>query len=87
MERWGAKDMISAAFTGFKALPAPDGAEAISRFEKQFEGLSSVQMETLFKRLAKIHHPDVGGNADDFRAMSEAYENCSREAAFEKACR
>jgi hypothetical protein len=31
LDRWGAKDMVDAAFMGFKALPAPDGSPMIGR--------------------------------------------------------
>lgn len=36
---------------------------------------SSVQrIKTAFKRLAKVHHPDVGGKTEDFRRLAEAHE-------------
>ncbi len=36
---------------------------------------SSIQrIKTAFKRMAKVHHPDVGGRAEDFRRLAEAHQ-------------
>jgi len=33
-----------------------------------------------FRALAKIHHPDVGGNPDAFKLLQEAYDNVCQNA-------
>jgi hypothetical protein len=38
-------------------------------------GASIAQIKTAYRRLSKIHHPDMlGGDADRFRKLTEAYE-------------
>lgn len=72
MERWGAKHMIKAMFTGFKELPpAGDhwwkvlGVEATA---------SEAMVRESYRCLVKKHHPDAGGNADEFRRVQVAFE-------------
>lgn len=82
MERWGAKHMIRAMFTGFKALPAPSkspwwdvmGIEASSP-------LSAI--ETRYKDLAKVRHPDCGGSHEAFVELQNAFNEgiAQRKAA------
>lgn len=36
-------------------------------------GCSEVAAKAAFRRLAKLHHPDVGGDAEKFKKVSEAY--------------
>lgn len=35
---------------------------------------SKVDIRNAFRALSKVHHPDYGGNADDFRRLREAYD-------------
>lgn len=35
---------------------------------------SKRQIKGAYRRLAREHHPDAGGNADDFRRIQEAYD-------------
>ncbi len=63
LERWGAKEMVNAAFTGFKALPESGIANTpywevlgIDRNSNLFDA------EDQYKRLAFINHPDKGGD-------------------------
>jgi len=32
------------------------------------------KVKSAFKRMAKVHHPDMGGNADDFRRLADAHK-------------
>lgn len=72
MERWGAKHMIKAMFTGFKQLPAGDTewwkVLGVSPRATQEE------VRTAYRALAKTHHPDAGGNPDEFHRIQSAYE-------------
>lgn len=79
LERWGAKEMVNAAFRGFKALPAASGEPLI--LQSQWFEILEVQptasievIEASFKRLARIHHPDAGGDPQEFMKIREAYE-------------
>lgn len=42
---------------------------------------SQVEIERLYKRLAKRHHPDRGGSAEKMKAVNEAYRVLGNEAA------
>lgn len=77
LERWGAKDMVKAAFSGFKALPSPD---MITPMVPQY--FQSVEDENhlreRYKRLAKELHPDKGGDAVEFSEMKRQYDQVKR---------
>lgn len=72
MERWGAKHMIKAMFSGFKALPAGDSAWWVQLGVDQ--GATKEQIKEAYRALCKVHHPDVGGNPDQFLKVQKAYE-------------
>lgn len=36
------------------------------------------EIETAYRRKAKIHHPDLGGDADAMRTLNEAYSQLKR---------
>lgn len=76
IERWGAKNMIKAAFTGFVALPAP----ASRRHWKEVLGAVDAQeVETRYRLLRSKHHPDKGGKAERFNEVQIAYEQARVE--------
>jgi hypothetical protein len=77
MERWGAKHMIKAMFSGFKALPQSTDGDwwtvlGVSR------GSSPELVKAAYRELVKRHHPDAGGNAETFRRVQAAYEQFER---------
>lgn len=73
IERWGAKNMVDAAFRGFEALP--DFSEGKKITQRYFDDcVDADQIKGRYIRLAKTLHPDSGGNAEDFQAMKEQYE-------------
>lgn len=43
------------------------------------EDVSQDELERLYKRLARQHHPDRGGDAEDMKAINEAYRVLSNE--------
>lgn len=70
-------------YTGFTALPAGRAMGAAMTFEgarlilagyRNADDPPTVPAETLYKRAAKATHPDVGGDAEEFRRIREAYE-------------
>ncbi len=77
LERWGAGERVRAAFRGFAALPAsgtsggPNGpwwsVLAVA------PDASPTEIDTAYRRLAREHHPDAGGDAERFRAIAEAH--------------
>lgn len=50
---------------------------------------TSREVAAAFRRLARLHHPDVGGSADEFAALEEAYRvlrDPASRAAYDAAC-
>lgn len=70
IERWGAKHMVKAAFTGFAALPAP--GQTTGRSWREVIGAAQgdmlEQVKAKYRKRSAECHPDRGGSQD---AMSE----------------
>lgn len=73
IERHGGAEILNRAFTGFTALPAPGGTAHWRDI------LDPADPEGSYRRLRGIHHPDRGGDADEFRAVQHAYEAWQQE--------
>lgn len=73
LERWGAKEIVAAAFQGFQALPASTEGAAWWRVLEVSPDASEVEVEQAYRRLAQLRHPDKGGTADEFMVLKEAY--------------
>lgn len=74
IERWGASDMMERAFTGFLRLPAPGNDRnwrAVLGFANT-DRPTIVEMEYEFRKLARVHHPDRGGDQDRFAQLQRA---------------
>jgi DnaJ-domain-containing protein 1 len=72
LERWGAKEMVDAAFAGFKALPASiELSEHMKRtWHDVLEVLPTASPEVIkgaYKRLAGKYHPDNPTSGDEYR--------------------
>jgi len=81
IERWGASDMLERAFTGFEALPSPDNAGG-ARWQDVLQVGNTYtldEVERNFKLLAKEHHPDNDGNADQFDLLVKARDQARQE--------
>lgn len=69
LERWGAKEMVNAAFRGFLAIPEKAGGI------DYFAGLNTrEEVVATFRALAKEKHPDVGGDETEFSNLQEQYK-------------
>lgn len=79
IERWGASDMLERAFSGFQSLPAPLVIETWWSVLGVKATASAQECREARTRLARKHHPDVGGSAPMMakinRAFDEALEN------------
>lgn len=73
IERHGGAEILDRAFTGFTALPAPGGTAHWRDI------LDPADPEGSYRRLRGQHHPDRGGDADEFRAVQHAYEAYQQE--------
>jgi hypothetical protein len=78
IERWGASDMMERAFTGFKALPQQ--ATQAWREVLGIEGAATLELvESRFRTLVKVHHPDQGGDRNKFEEITQAREAARME--------
>lgn len=76
MERWGAKHMIAAMFSGFKALPAKTSGLDPWQTLGISETAGEVEITAAFRSKSKILHPDipVTGNAEKWAELREAHD-------------
>ena len=44
------------------------------KMEELFSEGHVAKIKTAYKRMAKIHHPDMGGDAEKFKKLSEAHQ-------------
>ena len=75
IERWGAKHMIKAAFTGFAALPAP-GNTTGRGWRELLEVPADCTLEqakTNYRKLSSVRHPDRGGSTDAMAELNWAW--------------
>jgi hypothetical protein len=78
LERWGAKEMVNAAFRGFKALPESiilneHTARAWWEVLEVSQEASREVIKAAYKaRLLKVH-PDQGGSQWDFEELQKAW--------------
>jgi hypothetical protein len=80
IERWGAKEMVNAAFRGFKALPASFEMPA-GRIHRDWWTVLGVdryanvlEVKSAYREAIKLHHPDAGGKEEDLKEIRQAYE-------------
>jgi DnaJ-domain-containing protein 1 len=79
IERWGAKEMVNAAFRGFKALPETIimGEHTSRAWWEVLQVSQTADMDVIdaaYKRLLHKAHPDKGGSDFAFRELQEAYK-------------
>lgn len=88
LERWGAGDVVTRAFAGFAALPAPEPVETLPRWVSALEMPASTYADLIgddnglaaLLSLARVHHrqlirerhPDHGGTHDAAVRLNQA---------------
>jgi len=83
IERHGGAQILDRAFTGFEALPAP-GQTAAPGW-REVLGFPALTIPTMamvdeaYRRLAATHHPDKGGDASKFHAITMARQQARQE--------
>lgn len=80
--RHGTLALVRATFSGFVALPAPEGKHwrEILALPKDAPATKD-GIEQAFKRLAQERHPDKGGSADQMAELNNARDTGLREVA------
>lgn len=74
MERWGAKHMIEAMFTGFKRLEAKTGGISWWEVLGVPSTATASQITEAYRDKARICHPDKGGSHEAMTNLNAAYE-------------
>lgn len=82
MERWGAKHMIAAMFTGFKALPNPEGKRPWYVVLNVAKDSNPDMILNAWRNAVKATHPDTGGDPSKFREVQTAMEDARKEMNF-----
>ena len=79
IERHGGAEILDRAFTGFAALPNPAGAGHWTSILDVPPAASADDVNAQYRRLRSLHHPDRGGNADQFGQIQRAFEQAQAE--------
>ena len=78
IERWGAKEMVNAAFRGFKALPQSIVTAPPHRPWNVVLGVNSdtdaPTVKQAYRSAQALTHPDAGGSAAAFQEVQQAYK-------------
>lgn len=79
LDRWGAKEMVNAAFRGFKALPesvivTPYTARAWHEVLQVTSDADWDIVDAAYKRMLHKTHPDKGGTTETFQEVQKAYK-------------
>lgn len=82
IERWGAKEMVNAAFRGFKALPesvivTPYTARPWHEVLEVLPTASPEVIRAAYKQKLHATHPDTGGSQADFEEVQKAYKEAT----------
>lgn len=72
IERHGGAVILDRAFAGFTALPGPEAVDWRAV-------LDPADPEGSYRRLRSQHHPDNGGDADQFQRVTRAWESYQAE--------
>lgn len=80
IERHGGATILDRAFLGFAALP-----EKATQHWREVLGIQNTPtldlIEERFRVLAKVHHPDTGGDREEFERLVQAREAARMELA------
>lgn len=79
LDRWGAREIVNAAFRGFKALPAsvivtPYTARPWNDVLEVAATASPEVVRAAYKQMALKHHPDQGGSDTAFLEVQRAWD-------------
>lgn len=80
IQRNGATELLERAFTGFAALP-PKGGTSRSWREVFDLGASATldDAKSVYRRLAATHHPDKGGDREEWERINNAWAAAQKE--------
>lgn len=73
IERWGTSAMVDAAFSGYLALPEQSNESEWWRVLGFQSPPNEMRLRNRYRAMAKTAHPDIGGDEEEFRAITDAY--------------
>lgn len=81
IERWKVSEMMTRAFTGFKALPQSTQHSARPWWEVLgvFPDANAEQIKAAYKAKVQQFHPDKGGRHEDFVEVLEAFQKATNQ--------
>lgn len=71
--RWGTSQMVDAAFRGFAALPETTSGESWWKILGVEYDTEREVIDRAYRHLVKEHHPDRGGDREQFERVERAY--------------
>lgn len=77
IERHGGAEILNRAFTGFAALPNGSTTHWSDVLDVP-ETASRAEIEAAYRRLRSLHHPDKGGDAEQFQQIQKAYAEATQ---------
>lgn len=81
IERCGASQVIERAYAGFAALPAANRPKRWRDVLGIPEGLfSTAALDACYRELARVHHPDHGGDTARMAEINVAYQEALADA-------
>ncbi len=78
IDRWGTKQIIAAAFSGFKALPAKGVESSWYKVLDVDPDVSGEELKKAFAKRVKEAHPDKGGSTEEFTKVRNAYREAKK---------
>jgi hypothetical protein len=81
IERHGGAEILERTFTGFAALPEKASQPWREVLGIGTENVTSAQVDTAYRKLLFLHHPDRGGDSNKLQAVVEARKQALQELA------
>lgn len=81
IQRHGASSMLEQAFTGFAALPPAHRGKPWHEVLGVEERACAADIRDAYRELARIHHPDAGGDAERMGEINRAFAEAKQLGA------
>ncbi len=79
IERWGSAQLADRAYSGFSALPPAPSERPWHEILGVAKDVTNEALRERWHEIARLYHPDIGGDETAFKVCSEAWARASRE--------